>query len=89
MGGTGVSVALVNGRNNESDRFNMVRMKDIQQFVEDVQTEMKRVTWPDRVQLRNATAVILVFCVIIAIIIGLMDTTFSWFVRTLVGVLSG
>ncbi len=89
LGGTGVSVVLVNGSNNESDRFNMVRMKDIQQFVEDVQTEMKRVTWPDRVQLRNATAVILVFCVIIAIIIGLMDTTFSWFVRTLVGVLSG
>jgi preprotein translocase subunit SecE len=67
----------------------MARMKDLQQFVEDVQTEMKRVTWPDREQLRNATAVILVFCVIIAIIIGLMDTTFSWFVRTFVGVLSG
>ena len=50
---------------------------------------MKRVTWPDREQLRNATAVILVFCVIIAIIIGMMDTMFSWFVRTFVGVLSG
>lgn len=67
----------------------MSRMKDLQQFVEDVQTEMKRVTWPDREQLRNATAVILVFCVIIAIIIGMMDTMFSWFVRTFVGVLSG
>ena len=88
-GGTGVSVVFANGRNNESDRFDMARMKDLQQFVEDVQTEMKRVTWPDREQLRNATAVILVFCVIIAIIIGLMDTMFSWFVRTFVGVLSG
>jgi preprotein translocase subunit SecE len=67
----------------------MTGMKDVQQFVEDVQAEMKRVTWPDREQLRNATAVILVFCVIIAIIIGLMDTGFSWFVRTFVGVLSG
>jgi len=67
----------------------MVRMKDVQQFVEDVQVEMKRVTWPDREQLRNATAVILVFCIILAIVIGLMDTVFSWFVRTFVGVLSG
>ncbi len=50
---------------------------------------MRRVTWPDREQLRNATAVILVFVVIIAIIIGLMDTIFSWFVRTFVGVFSG
>ena len=39
----------------------MAGMKDLQQFVEDVQTEMKRVTWPDREQLRNATAVILVY----------------------------
>lgn len=67
----------------------MAGMKDIQQFVEDVQVEMRRVTWPDREQLRNATAVILVFVIIIAIIIGLMDTIFSWFVRTFVGVLSG
>ena len=81
--------SLPTGSNNESDRFDMAGMKDVQQFVEDVQTEMKRVTWPDREQLRNATAVILVFCVIIAIIIGLMDTTFSWFVRTFVGVFSG
>jgi preprotein translocase subunit SecE len=67
----------------------MAGMRDAQQFVEDVQVEMKRVTWPDREQLRNATAVILVFCIILAIIIGLMDTVFSWFVRTFVGVLSG
>jgi preprotein translocase subunit SecE len=67
----------------------MVRMRDVQQFVEDVQVEMKRVTWPDREQLRNATVVILVFCIILAIVIGVMDTVFSWFVRTFVGVLSG
>jgi preprotein translocase subunit SecE len=67
----------------------MAGMKDLQQFVEDVQTEMKRVTWPDREQLRNATVVVLIFSILIAIVIGLMDTLFSWFVRTFVGVLSG
>ncbi|NIM47943.1 MAG: preprotein translocase subunit SecE, partial [Gemmatimonadales bacterium] len=32
--------------------------------------EMKRVTWPDWEQLRNATAVIIVFVLIVAGIIG-------------------
>jgi preprotein translocase subunit SecE len=67
----------------------MAGMKNVQQFFEDVQVEMRRVTWPDREQLRNATVVILIFSIVIAIIIGLMDAVFSWLIRTIVGVLSG
>lgn len=59
-------------------------LKKTQKFTEDVQVEMRRVTWPDREQLRNATAVILVFVLIMAAIIGLMDTVFSAFVRFIV-----
>ena len=57
----------------------------MQEFFEGVQAEMRKVTWPDREQLRNATAVILVFVVVLAIIIGLMDSVFSAFVRGFVG----
>jgi preprotein translocase subunit SecE len=57
--------------------------------VEEVQVEMRRVTWPDREQLRNATIVILIFVMILAIIIGIMDTAFSWLVRTIVGFFGG
>ena len=67
----------------------MGRMKDFQIFIEEVQAEVKRVTWPDQVQVRNATAVILVFVFILAIIIGAMDAVFSWLVRTIIGVFSG
>jgi preprotein translocase subunit SecE len=42
-------------------------------FVGEVQNEVKKVTWPDREQLRNATGVIILFVVIVAILIGLMD----------------
>ena len=35
--------------------------------------ELKKVTWPDWPQLKNSTLVILVFCVIVAAIIALMD----------------
>ncbi len=64
-------------------------IKKTQLWVEEVQVEMRRVTWPDREQLRNATIVILIFVMIIAIIIGIMDTTFSWLVRTIVGLFGG
>ena len=42
-------------------------------FVGEVNGEIRKVTWPDRQQLKNATGVILLFVVIVAIIIGLMD----------------
>ncbi len=64
-------------------------VKQTQKFAEEVQLEMRRVTWPDREQLRNATFVILVFCIILAIIIGAMDALFSWFVRVVVAIFGG
>lgn len=67
----------------------MGRMKDFQLFIEDVQSEVKRVTWPDQVQVRNATAVILVFVIILAIIIGAMDAVFSAVVRGVVAAFGG
>ncbi len=67
----------------------MAVIRTMQEFIEGVQLEMRKVTWPDREQLRNATAVILVFVIILAIIIGLMDSVFSALVRGIVGVFSG
>jgi preprotein translocase subunit SecE len=67
----------------------MAGIRDLQQFVEEVQAETKRVTWPDRQQLRNATIVILIFVVILAIIIGAMDSVFSWLIRLIIGLFSG
>jgi preprotein translocase subunit SecE len=64
-------------------------IKKTQLFVEEVQVEMRRITWPDREQLRNATIVILIFVMILALIIGIMDTTFSWLVRMIVGLFGG
>jgi preprotein translocase subunit SecE len=67
----------------------MAALQGIKEFVEGVQVEMRRVTWPDVEQLRNATIVILVFVLILSVVIGLMDAFFSWFVRTMVGVFGG
>jgi preprotein translocase subunit SecE len=47
-----------------------VRTRD---FVGEVSDEMKKVTWPDWPQLKNATLVIIVFVLIVAAIIWGMD----------------
>jgi preprotein translocase subunit SecE len=64
-------------------------LKKTQKFTEDIQVEMRRVTWPDREQVRNATGVILVFVIILALIIGAMDSVFAAFVRFVVNTFSG
>lgn len=64
-------------------------IKSTQKFTEEVQVEMRRVTWPDRDQLRSATGVILVFVLILALIIGAMDSVFSAIVRLIVRTFSG
>jgi preprotein translocase subunit SecE len=54
-------------------------------FTSEVMEELKKVTWPDTPQLRNATFVILVFVIIVSAIIWLMDIG----VRNLVGLIIG
>jgi preprotein translocase subunit SecE len=42
-------------------------------FLSDVRNEMRKVTWPDRQQLWEATRTIIIFVLIIAAVIGLLD----------------
>jgi preprotein translocase subunit SecE len=44
-------------------------------FYHEVMYEMRKVTWPDRAQLRQATITIIVFVLLIAAVIGLLDVT--------------
>ena len=48
------------------------------QFLADVSAEVKKITWPTRVDLRKATMVILLFVTIVAIVIGTMDIVLQW-----------
>jgi preprotein translocase subunit SecE len=50
--------------------FSLARTRD---FTLEVTEELKKVTWPDWPQLKNATLVILVFCAIVALVIKIMD----------------
>jgi preprotein translocase subunit SecE len=52
-------------------------------FLKDVQGEVQKITWPDKLQLRNATLVILGFVALVAVLIGAMDLILQWLVVTL------
>ena len=43
------------------------------QFYHDVQDEMRKVTWPDRAQLKDTTIKIIIFVLFIGAIIGAID----------------
>ncbi|MGH7665348.1 MAG: preprotein translocase subunit SecE [Gemmatimonadaceae bacterium] len=47
-------------------------------FYNAVVAEMRKVTWPDRGQIRNATIGIIVFVLFVGAIITLMDVVLQW-----------
>ena len=46
-------------------------------FLGEVVTELKKVTWPNRAQLFQATAVVIVFVAVVAIYLGVVDALMS------------
>ena len=42
-------------------------------FLQEVRNEMRKITWPDRQQLRQATIAIIVFVLVIAGFIAILD----------------
>ena len=53
-------------------------------FFSEVVEELKKVTWPDRDQLKNATLVIIVFVLIVSAIIWVMDLAVSGVVNQII-----
>ncbi len=54
-------------------------------FVGEVNAEVRKVTWPDRQQLKSMTWLILVFVAIVALLIGALDVVLQWILVTLPG----
>ena len=51
--------------------------KESQQFLREVKTEMKKVSWPTRKDTINSTSVVLITILLIAIFLGLIDLGLS------------
>lgn len=55
-------------------------------FTMEVVDELKKVTWPDYPQLKNATLVIIVFVAIVALIIMAMDASVRGIIDVIMGI---
>ena len=61
-------------------------LQDTKTFLEESWTELRKVTWPDYPQLKNATLVVLLFVVLISVVIWLMDVTVRTIINSIMGI---
>ncbi len=61
----------------------------VTRFYHDVTAEMKRVTWPDRAQLQDATIKIIVFVLALGAVIALLDLALQFVLVQLPALLLG
>lgn len=54
-------------------------------YLDEVRDEMRKVTWPDWPQLKNSTIVILIFVLVVAGIIWLMDVSVRGVIDVILG----
>jgi preprotein translocase subunit SecE len=64
----------------------MSQIKRTGEFVQECWIELQRVTWPDWPQLKNATLVVIIFCLIVSLVIWLMDIASRFFIDVIMGI---
>lgn len=55
------------------------------QFLREVKTELKKVTWPPRRQAVSSTGVVLALVIVVSLFLGLVDMVLTQLVRALIG----
>lgn len=61
------------------------KVRETREFVEESWEELQKVTWPDYEQLKSATWVVIIFCILISAMIWGMDS----FIRFALDVVMG
>ena len=60
-------------------------MKRIRQFIKEAWSELKKVSWPNRTQVRNLTVLVFVISFVVGLYITIADAGFDTLVRFLSG----
>jgi preprotein translocase subunit SecE len=61
------------------------RMIDnVKEFLGDVRTELKKVSFPTRAETIGSTTVVIVFCVLMSIYLSVIDSFLSWLVGKII-----
>ena len=59
-------------------------VRKVRGFLGEVQTELKKSTWPDRQELVESTVVVIISVVLLSIFVGVSDTILGTLVRLMV-----
>ncbi len=58
-------------------------ISSIKEFSNDVVKEMKKVSWPNKEQLKESTVVVLTTCVVISVFVWFIDTGMTFIIKTI------
>ena len=61
-------------------------MSRFRQFIKESWSELKKVTWPTRIQVRNLTILVFVISFVVGLYITVADTFYDTVIRFLAGV---
>ena len=73
--------ASAKGPNKQPPKKSSGFLAGPRRFTRDVRSELRRVSWPDRDQLRQSTAVVLIIVIVLALYIAAVDVVFQSLVR--------
>ncbi len=57
-------------------------MNRLRSFIAESWSELKKVTWPNRMQVRNLTVLVFVVSFVVGLYITVADTAFDYIIRT-------
>ncbi|MCA1730684.1 MAG: preprotein translocase subunit SecE [Actinobacteria bacterium] len=77
----GSTVAKGGGRGKAQDKKKTGHLSGALEFVRGVRGELRRVNWPNRDQLQQSTAVVLIILVVLATYVFLWDTAFHYLAK--------
>ena len=61
-------------------------MSRLRRYLEEVWSELKKVAWPTRDQVRNLTVLVFAISIVIGVYITLLDTIFRGFITVVQGI---
>jgi preprotein translocase subunit SecE len=57
---------------------------NVKEFLGDVRTELKKVSFPTKAETIGSTTVVIVFCVLLSIYLSVLDSFLSWLVGKII-----
>jgi len=70
------------GRGPSRQKF---MFKQVANFIQETRQELNKVTWPDRTEVWQATVVVIVTTLLLAVFVGIVDLILSFIMRILLG----